>query len=171
MSLGTLATLGTERDVRRVKRKTIGKAKAAAPDEDAKLRDLLVAALPTELVTGYTFLVTAIVGLIDPKKNDHPDDFEILRWTIFALLVTATFFFVADGIRRKRAKPSWTPFPMLEASTAALAALVWGLSVPDSPLQIELNGDNRLLVPMIILVLGGTMYGRLALGLRAPRKG
>jgi hypothetical protein len=170
MSLGTLATLGFERDNDRVSRKAIGKHKEAAPDDEAKLRDLVVAALPTELVTGYTFLVTTIVGLVDPEEGEHPDQFEALRWGLFAVLVVATFLLTADGVRRKRETARLRPFPALEVATASLAAVVWGLSLPDSPLQVKLNGDNRVVVPLVILVVGGTLYGSLTLGLRNERK-
>jgi hypothetical protein len=131
---------------------------------------MLLAALPTEVIAPYTFLVTMLIGLIDVEKGEHLDQFEAARWGLWALAVLATGFFVWDTVRRKRRQGAWMPFPALEVTSAVLAAGVWGVTVPESPLVIRLNGDNRLVVPLFILVIGGGIYGVLSSSLTKRRR-
>jgi hypothetical protein len=171
MSIGTLATVGVARDTKAVRRRDAGKAKATAPDEAAKTRDMVLAAIPVEVVGPYTFLVTVLIGLIDVEKGEHLDQFETARWALYALAVVGTCFFVWDTVRRKRARGGWKPVPALEVASAGVAAAVWGLTVPESPLAIRLNGDNRTIVPLFILIVGGIVYGVLSSGLAKGRRG
>lgn len=171
MSVGALGALGVLRDGETPKRKAAGRAPAAAADESVKMRDLVVAAIPTELVATYTFLVATVVGFIDIEAGEHLDGFEPLRWALFAALVVGTGYFVWSAVRGKRPARNWRPVPALEMSSAVMAAITWGLTVPESPLQISLNGDNRVLVPVIVLMIGGTIYGAMANGLASQRRG
>lgn len=163
MSIGSLSTIGVARDQRKPTQKDAGKDLAEAPDEEAKLRDMLVSAIPTELIAPYTFLVTAIVGLIDPETHAHfPDQFQALRWILFGLLCVGTVYFVQHSYDKKKKSEKSRGFPTLEVATGLVAAVVWGLSLPESPLVPQLNGDSRTLVPLIILVVGTIVFGALA---------
>jgi hypothetical protein len=173
VSIATLTNVATVRDAQPVKRAHVGRSAGQAADEASKMTDMLVAAIPTELVAPYTFLLAAIVGLIDPVKHLHDDQFKALRWVLFGLLLAGTWAWVARGVSAKRTANHGADHsnanPTLEIVSAVLAAAVWALAMPGSPLIPSLHGDNRSLVPVLVLIIGGSVYAFATAGLRQPR--
>lgn len=153
MSISTLTTLGAARDAGVPKKSDTGKAPEGS-DAKARISDALVSSIPTEVVSAYTAAVALVIGLIDPAKKKHyPEQFERLRWWMFGALVFITAVSVYFSFRAK----SQARQPIPEVAAGVLAAAIWGLSLPDSPLSISLNGDNKAIVPAMIILGAGTL--------------
>lgn len=71
---------------------------------------------------------------------------------------------------RDRAAGKKRRFPWLEAAAAAVAFAAWGLVMPESPLNAELSGDDRVIWTVIITVLGVGVLGLLGVPLRQQVK-
>jgi hypothetical protein len=165
MSVSSLTTLGAVRDERAPSKADVGKT----PPEDAKaeeppsLTDLLVTAVPTELVAAYTAAMAAIVGAVDKPVEGQPlpDQLEAWRWVAFAALLFATAGAIVQGIKRKRArkKSRVKRFPLAELAAGMVAAAGWGLALPASPLDPYVSDDVRTFLPLLIaLVAVGAVY-------------
>ncbi len=166
MSISTLTTLSAARSARKPTKRDVGKATAGDADKDKQpgLVDLLVTAIPTELVAPYTALSAIIVGAIDEptKKVPEPDEFEFWRWLIFGVLLLATFATVWRGTNKKS---DVKRFPALEIGVAVVAAIGWALALPNSPLIPYIEGASKSFVPAVaafvaaglILSLGGRL--------------
>jgi hypothetical protein len=153
MSIGTLTTLGAARDTGDPKKSDVGRA-LEGTDQKARITDVLVSSIPTEVVAAYTAAVALVVGFIDPAKQRHfPDQFKTLRWGMFGALVGITAISVYCSFRSK----STARLPVPEVAAAVLSAAIWGLSLPDSPLNPSLHGDNKAIVPALIILGAGTV--------------
>lgn len=150
MSISTLTTLGAARDEGAPKKSDAGKAPEGS-DAPARITDALVSAIPTEVVSAYTAAVVLVVGYVD--GGGHPDQFEALRWSMFVALIVVTAASIYFSFRAKSQKRQ----PVPELAAGVLAAAIWGLSLPASPLSISLNGDNKGLVPGLIILGGGSL--------------
>jgi hypothetical protein len=153
MSISTLTTLGAARDEGDPKKSDTGKAPEGS-DAKARITDALVSSIPTEVVAAYTAAVTLVVGFIDPAKGKHfPDQFKVLRWWMFAALILVTAVSIYFSFRAKSQKRQ----PLAEVVAGVLAAAIWGLSLPESPLAPTLHGDNKAIAPALIIFGGGTL--------------
>lgn len=152
MSISTLTTLGAARDDRTPKKSDAGKAPEGSTDQ-ARITDALVSSIPTEVVSAYTAAVAVVVGYIDPEENTHPDMFKTLRWWMFVALIAITAASIYFSFRAKSQQRQ----PVAEVAAGVLAAAIWGLSLPESPLSVSLNGDNKGIVPTLIIFGGGTL--------------
>ena len=151
MSISTLTTLGAARDKRVPKKSDTGKAPEGT-DAKARITDALVSSIPTEVVAAYTAAVTLVIGFIDVKKAKHfPDQFKSLRWWMFIALIVITAVSIYFSFRAKSQERQ----PIPEMTAGVLAATIWGLTLPDSPLSISLNGDNKSIVPTLIILGAG----------------
>jgi len=172
MSSKGLAVLAAERTTASPTKKDLGRGRADSMGDDiANIGDALVTLIPTGAITGYTLLLSGIVSLVDSPTATipKPDQLSIYRWLAFAALIilsTTLFLFSYYSTLRQ----SGRRFPILETMGTTLAAAVWGLTVPESPLQPYLDGKNRTLIPLFILVIGGTMITSAASLLTKPVK-
>jgi hypothetical protein len=153
MSISTLTTLAAVRDDRAPRRADVGKTKPEDPhaDERASIANLLVTAVPTELVAPYTALTAVIVGLIDAPTPAAPDpgQFEALRWIVFALLLVGTGGAIYRGAAKKRGPGSGSRLPAAELAAGLVAAAGWGLALPESPLIPYFDEDGRVIAPLV----------------------
>lgn len=97
MSIGTLASLAVVRDGRPPTRGDVGTAAAGEQEAPAKYRDVLAAAIPTELVAAYTFLVTFLVGFVRQPTRRIPEPDQLLDWR-WGLFVALVVFAVGGGL-------------------------------------------------------------------------
>ena len=120
VSVSSLTTLGAVRDTRAPTKGDLGKETGSKKAETPSIADLLVTAIPTELVAPYTAVTAAIVGAVDKptRKMPDPDQFEFWRWLVFAVLVLATAVVVRQ---MKQAKGSGRE-PIREILVAVVAA-------------------------------------------------
>jgi uncharacterized membrane protein len=167
MSVSALTTVAAVRSDRAPTKADLGKTAKEDPQADARasLTDLLVTAIPTELVAPYTAATAIIVGLIDEPTAAVPDptQHEGWRWLFFVLLLAGTGGAIYQGARnKKRRSRRRTRVPKVEIAAGVVAAAGWGLALPESPLFPYLDGDNRAIAPLaagfaavvILLILG-----------------
>ncbi len=148
MSLRTLQSIALERDVRSPTRSLPGEEGevVAAP---MKRADLLVAAIPTEVLAPYTALIGLVVATIDPGESRRV----VLRWGIYLAGFAAIVIYMGVTYVRTRAA-SGRRFPVLETLAALVAFGAWALVMPGSPLSAALSGDD-LTIWTGILTIGG----------------
>jgi hypothetical protein len=162
-----MTTVAAVRDARSPTKSDVGKAPPEDPQGDARasLTDLLVTAVPTELVAPYTAATAIVVGLIDEPtlKVPDPSQHELWRWLFFGMLILGTAGAIFQGARKKnRRSRAKRRLPKVEIAAGVVAAAGWGLALPESPLFPYLSGDNRAIVPVfagfaavvILLMLG-----------------
>src|SRR5262249_8282916 len=121
--------------------------------------DVLVAAVPTEALAGYTTLIGIVLAANIGVAYSQ------FRWSVYgvfvALAILAPYVVyrhrVAGSSKQKRVFPVW------ECLVAGLAAAAWGLVMPGSPLGIVLKG-NALVFSTTAIVLGATT----AMGFATP---
>jgi uncharacterized membrane-anchored protein len=153
MSISSLTTNAAERDVGR---------QGATPGKV----ELLVSAIPTEMVTGYLAAVAAVVATTsdqNPKLG--------LRWLLlagFAVLTPVAVWSLwsaklrpDDPLRKRRA-------PFLEMVTATLAFLVWAFALPDSPITLWSAYDVS--ISPVIVIVGAILLTLIAPLLQRPAK-
>ena len=127
--------------------------------------DVLVAAIPTEPLALYTFLVGVVVGTIDLGESQRLG----LRWAIYVGGLAVVAAWLLSGWLGQRRESPPAGFPAAELATASLAFAAWGLVMPQSPLSSELSGDNRVIWTAIITVVGVALLGLLSRSLQKPR--
>jgi hypothetical protein len=163
MSLRSLSGIASLRD--------LGGARKADPaprtEQDAErtvasgYADVLVSAIPTEVLGLYTFLVGVITGTI----TQGDDERLLLRWLVYA---SAIVFIVAFLYASYRRRPRRRRFPVAETLAAVVAFAAWGLAMPESPLAAELTGDDRAIWTAIITVAGVAVLLLLGVKLKNP---
>jgi hypothetical protein len=135
MSVRSLTTLAVERDTE------------DPPGQG--FTDVLISAIPSEVLGLYTFVVTAIVGTITAG-----DDKQLgLRWVVFAAGVLATVVYLVVGYLQAR-QDTRRRFPGHELTAAVVAFSAWGLVMPGSPLTATLSDDAARIWTAIITALG-----------------
>jgi FtsH-binding integral membrane protein len=137
MSVRSLTTLAVERDTE-------------AHDGKA-FTDVLISAIPSEVLGLYTFVVTAIVGTI---TSDSDDKQLSLRWIVFGAGVLATVVYLIVGYLQARAATRKRRFPGQELTAAVVAFSAWGLVMPGSPLSASLTDDQARIWTAIITAAG-----------------
>ena len=164
MSLGRLSTVATARNVRAPTRRDLG---SDLSDETARKRDVLIAAIPTEVIGFYTLSLAIIVGLVNEPTAavPKPDQLVAWRWAAFGLmigLIPAVFISAYSQKRKGRGRR----FPVLELVAALVAGVAWGLSTPESPLFPHLNDDGQVIASALIGSAGAILVLSLAPRLR-----
>lgn len=168
MGISAVGSTAKARDTASPTAADIGQPAAQGGDQAASTLNLLISMVPTQLVGPYTFLVAIIVGIA--TNGAHPDQMQTLRWIVYAALCLGTVWAAIHSAKADRqTDQAKQRFPTLEVITATAAAVVWGLSIPESPLVPALHGDNRTLVPTFILIVGGVLIGFMSSALRNPR--
>ncbi len=168
MSLSTLTKIATQRDSgapRTAKKKpTPG---AEVDTEERGYLSSLVAAIPTEPLALYTFLVATIVATIGPRDDQRLS----LRWAIYAATIVVIAMWLGASYRRNQdSKEKKRNFPWLETASAVIAFAAWGLAMPESPLSAELSSDNRTIWTAIITAAGVLLLGMLGKPLKEAVK-
>lgn len=153
MSVRALNKVAVERD-----EKAKDKEKKEKLEGEGKgYLDYLVAAIPTEPLALYTFMIAGIVSTID--GDDDPR--LTMRWIIFG--VTAGFmaaWIVVKYLRRpEEERERALPWPELFAAVFAFGA--WALAMPESPLMTELSGDDKTVWTVVITGAGVAAVGLL----------
>lgn len=157
MSITSLTTLEVTRQERRPKKSDIGKAvgdvgaNAERADEQPSLTETLATTVPTGLVAAYTAYIATIVANIDEPTADKPtpDQFLPWRWGGFIVLVLAAALITVGNYRTKRTG-TMPAIPWLSAAAATVAAVGWGLGLPESPLIAAAEGDSVWLLPLAV---------------------
>jgi hypothetical protein len=169
VSLSTLSTVAVQRDAgppRRTKPKPKTAAEAQATEQQGYL-NVLVSAIPTEPLALYTFLIGGIVATIDAGESQRLK----LRWGIYAVMVIFIVAWLgASYLRGRAAKDRKRKFPVAETAAAVVAFASWGLVMPQSPLNAELSGDDRVVWTLIITVAGTALLSLLGLPLKEQAK-
>jgi hypothetical protein len=137
MSVRSLTTLAVERDTE-------------APASAKGFTDVLISAIPSEVLGLYTFVVTAIVGTITAG-----DDKQLgLRWVVFVAGALATVVHLLVGYVQVRHATRRRRFPGPEVTAAVVAFSAWGLIMPGSPLTATLSADGARIWTAIITAVG-----------------
>jgi hypothetical protein len=185
VAIGTLSTVAVTRNTEAPKKADTGRTSENATDatEDASLSDLLGTTVPTAVVAAYTAFTAAVVGGIDEPTAAVPNPDQLLNWRWAALIVMVVFapvYFYFD-YRNKAAKvvaqaeklrqpiPP-TKWPIVELLAVTVASLGWGLALPESPAQAQLEGTNRWVLPIFVAFIAVLINGILANMMKAPRK-
>jgi hypothetical protein len=169
MSVSGLGTLAAARDAGTPKKSQIGKAVEGTEDDGvASVRDLLVTAVPTEIVGLFTAAMAVLVGGVEAPTvaEPDPDDFAFYRWLLVVAVIVITALAVNQSTKRKqvarrpgsRAKRR---VPVTEIATGCVAAAGWALSLPESPLTL-LTENNTLqaFFPLLAAIVAvGVLYG------------
>lgn len=168
MSLSTLSAVAVQRD-EGTPRRTKPKPKTAAEAEATEPRpyvSLLVAAIPTEPLALYTFVTAGIVATIDAGDSEQL----FLRWTIYAVMILFIVVWLATSYLRGRAAEKKRRYPLAETAAAVIAFGSWGLVMPESPLNAELTGDDRVIWTTVITAAGVAVLSLITGSLKEPAK-
>ena len=117
------------------------------PVDDQTRRRVLVSAIPSEVLAGYTAVLGAIVGFV---PADHPKDFLVLRWIWYGLWIALTPLAVWVIYRRKATAGSTRKFPVTETVVAVVAAIAWFTAMPGSPFEVILSDVAFGLTSLIV---------------------
>jgi hypothetical protein len=127
--------------------------------------DMLVNAIPSEVLGVYTPLVGVIVGTIDSGEGERAT----LRWVLYLAFLAIVIVWIGIGYLTRTTKASRKrAFPWVETASAALAFAAWGLVMPGSPLTIDMSGDDLTIATALISAAG--VLGLAALGVRLSKK-
>lgn len=168
MSLSTLTTIATQRDVGapRTTKKKPAQASEAATEERSYLSSL-VAAIPTEPLALYTFLVATIVATIKPGADERLS----MRWAIYGATIAVIVLWLGSSyLRNSDPQKKKRSFPWLETAAAVVAFAAWGLAMPESPLNAVLSSDDRTIWTAIITAVGVVVLGMLGKPLKEEVK-
>lgn len=173
MSIRSMTDLALERDKAPAKKQGVRRrgvpaaGDGPAADQLQKSRDVLVDAIPTEVLAPYTGLTAIIVSTIESGDSQHL----ALRWGIYAVGLAAIAAWLCSGYLWRRASDRHRRFPLLEVLTATVAFAAWGLVMPGSPLAAELGGGSTLTIwTAIITVAGGLVVAMLTSPLKKGAK-
>jgi len=144
MSISSLTAVGVARNLRKPTKSDSGEVteESDAKAEEASLTQLLVKQVPTGMVAAYTALTAATVELIDEVTVENPSPDELLpyRWLGLIGLVLGSMLLTYGSYRSKAATGARRP--VAEVLGVGVAALGWGLVVPESPALAQVDGDR-----------------------------
>lgn len=168
MSLSTLTKIATQRDSgtpqATEKQPTPGSEVAT---ENRSYLSSLAAAIPTEPLALYTFLVATIVSTIESGGDERL----FMRWAIYAAtIVVIVLWLGASYLRNIDPDEKKRRFPLLETVSAVVAFAAWGLAMPESPLSAVLSSNNRTIWTAIVTVAGVLILGMLGKPLKEKVK-
>jgi hypothetical protein len=152
MSISRLSAVAVQRNTtspRRAKKKPKSEQEAKATEQQGFV-DLLVAAIPTEPLALYTFVVGGIVATIDSGEDERL----ALRWGIYGAMILFIALWLAFSYRSRTPESRKRPLPFAEIAAAVVAFAAWGLVMPESPLNAELSGDDRVVWTLVITGAG-----------------
>ena len=157
MSIQSMSALAVERDAgtpRRPAARQRTAREAKPPPEDQQRRaDVLINAIPTEVLGPYTAIVGIIVATITVGEPDR----ELLRWLLYAAGLLAIIVWLGSAYVRE--SDTKRRFPLAETLAALFAFGTWGLVMPGSPLSLSLSGDDLTIWTAIITALGVFLVG------------
>ncbi len=168
MSLSTLSTMAAQRDTgppRRTRREPHTPGEAQQTERQGYL-NALVAAIPTEPLALYTFLVAGIVATIEAGEDQRL----FMRWAIYGGMIVFIAGWLVIAYRRGRADERKRKLPLAEIAAAVVAFAAWGLVMPESPLSAELAGDDRVVWTLVITTVGTAALALLGGSLTRPAK-
>lgn len=124
--------------------------------------DVLISAIPSELLAIYTAIIGGIVAAVETPGNEY----FWLRWGLYAGFIAFVAAWLIQGVfRQTTSRTRKRRFPVLETLAAAWAFAVWGLVMPGAPLSLSLGKTDRIVWTIVISGLGvvvlGFMTGRL----------
>jgi hypothetical protein len=138
---------------------------ADANTEKQGYLDLLLAAIPTEPLALYTFLVAGIVATLDPGSDQRLT----MRWIVFGAAVAFIVIWMIAAFLRLPGKQKRV-LPLAEISSAVIAFAAWGLVMPESPLAAELSGSDQTVWTYIIVASAVALLGLLTGSMKKPAK-
>jgi hypothetical protein len=152
-----MAAIAVERDEEAPRKKGSGRTAPQAGDAESPLSrtDVLIAAIPTEVLALYTGIVAVIL------TNSSEDKHMMLRWILYAAgFLAISFWLVSDYLRKRATSRKKRKLPWVETFAALVAFGAWGLVMPGSPLGEELSQSNRniwyaIITAVALLALGG----------------
>lgn len=168
MSLNSMLEIERERDAGEAPKKRVRRTTGEVEDEPKKTGDILINAVPTEVLAPYTAIVAGIVATIDAGESSRIG----LRWALYGAGFLAILLYLGAAYRRRRKPRSRESrkFPVAGALTSLLAFGAWGLVMPGSPLSISLTGDTLTIWTVIISVGGTFLVGLATQPLKQPAK-
>jgi hypothetical protein len=172
MSVASLTSLAAVRNLGAPTRSDVGKSPPSAPDASsvAKLRDLLVTQVPTEIIAPYTAVTAVVVGAIaqPTPENPDPNDYIALRVGLLIFAVALVIAIVGTRGYGKQTTPQ-KRIPWLEITGGAVAATAWAFLLPESPLAAAID-DNviRAILPAVVGFVGVGINLVIAELLKAP---
>lgn len=107
--------------------------------------DVLVAAIPTEVLAVYTSVIGIVVGTIQAGDDERV----ALRWLLYGATTLIVFAWLTAAYRRARVSKK-RRFPFAETAAAVLAFAAWGLVMPGSPLSVSFDGEETAIWSAII---------------------
>lgn len=156
MTIGTLTSLGVARNLRAPNKSDSGEAldEDETKTEKASLPQILVKQVPTGLVAAYTALTATIVQLIDEPTSavPQPDLLLSFRWAAFVILVIFSMGLTFASYRAKVGPGA--RWPIAEVLGVSIAAAVWGLLIPESPMLAMNPGDRGVALIAVIGFVG-----------------
>jgi hypothetical protein len=168
VSLSTLTKIAAQRDSgppKAAKKKPEAGSQEIRTEERSYL-STLVAAIPTEPLALYTFLVATIVATIGPGDDKRL----VMRWILYGVTITLIVAWIAASYLRNRDSRSNRRFPVVEALSASVAFAAWGLAMPESPLNAVLSTNNRTIWTAIVTAAGVVILGMLGKPLKEKAK-
>jgi hypothetical protein len=168
MSLSRLSAVAVQRETtppQRAKKKPKTAAETQATETQGYV-DLLVAAIPTEPLALYTFVVGGIVATIDSGESQRLG----LRWGIYVVMLVFIVLWLAFAYRRRTGNDRKRRFPVAEIAAAVVAFAAWGLVMPESPLYAELSGDDRVVWTILITGAGAAVLSLITGKLKTPAR-
>ena len=159
MSIRSITDLAVERDATKHLEPVAagtgrrrGSAGAAAGHET--LGDVVLSAVPTEIVGLYT----AAVALVQPLIQGSAGSYLPLRWSLFAVFLVLTPVSVCAIYLRKRASTSERRrFPGAELLSSTVAFAAWGLVLPGSALSAQV-APHLLAVVLGLITIGAAFF-------------
>jgi hypothetical protein len=153
VSINSLANIAVTRDKTELPAQSFGNA--------------LVSAIPTEVLSIYTFVLTGIVGTTDLVGHEEL----LARWLLYVagFIAIAVTLVVTYGRRRNRAKAR--RFPVAELLAAMIGFAAWGLVMPGSPLMAVLSQRHAQMWTAIIIGAGALFLFWTTGRLTVPAKG
>jgi hypothetical protein len=163
MSIRSLTSIAVQRDQSRPhKAEADGAGAQAAPKSVPQgYADVLVGAIPTEVLAVYTTVVGVIVGTIHGKDNERLT----LRWILYGATAAIVVAWLTANYRRQRTGTK-RRFPVAETLAAVTAFGAWGLVMPGSPLSASLDSDATAIWSAIIAGAGVLFLGMLGAPLK-----
>jgi len=124
--------------------------------------DVIIGAIPTEILALYTAVIGVVVGTIDKGK----DDLLLFRWIAYAVTLVLVVVWLIAAYRRQRTSTK-RRYPLAETAAAVVAFGAWGLVMPGSPLAASLDDPQWTTIwTIVITALGVAFLGMLGMPLK-----
>jgi hypothetical protein len=165
MSLQSLSRVAVQRDAPALQSTAPSGAADEAPAAPQTWGEVIVAAIPSEVLAGYTAILGVIVASVETGGNNR----FWMRWILYMAAIAVVVFWLAASYARNRTTGG-RRFPWLETAAAAIAFGGWGLVMPGSPLSLSLGSNDLALWTTIILVVTALVVGALGVPLTGKVK-